>query len=167
MSILTFETKMAYLAAFIDAEGWVCCHLAPRSNKLRRQIGFTNTNKPLFDRVVSFAAEAGLQFTVGKPRPNNNRHAPRYNATLTGGRTAYERFNALVPIQHPEKRARLDMIIERYLTLDHAKLKRAQAWRESMSHERQVEIAAIARNARHGRCHGGHSRSIEQREDGF
>lgn len=144
--MLTFEQKMAYLAAFIDAEGWVTCRRNPAGSKLYRQIGFTNTNKALFEKIVGFAAEGGLEFGIYSPDMNNSRHAQRHNAWLLGGRSAYEKFHALVPLQHPEKVARLEAIISGYLTTEQAKRKRAIAWRESMSYERQCEIAAYAKS---------------------
>jgi hypothetical protein len=134
---------MIYLAAFIDTEGWVTCRRQDNgTGKLNRQIGFTNTNKVLLTKIVSFASEAGLCFRVDTPsKMGSAKHSQRYNAILVGGREAFEKFHALVPLMHPDKVERLEAIISGYLSTDAAKRKRAVAWRESMSYERQCEIA--------------------------
>jgi hypothetical protein len=143
MFMLTFEQKQSYFAAFVDSEGWVTFRrlTGRRENHLQRQIGFTNTNKPLFDRLMEMAKDLGLDFAVDVPRMKNVRHSQRYNARLLGGRAAYEKFHALVPLQHPEKVERLEGILASYLSNDMVKRKRAEAWRQSMSYERQCEIA--------------------------
>jgi hypothetical protein len=142
MPLMTLREKMVYLAAFIDTEGWVTYRRVHNgAGKLSRQIGFTNTNRVLLNKMVSFAKEAGLCFHVNAPPMSSARHSQRYNATLTGGREAFEKFHALVPLMHPDKVERLEAILSGYLSTDAAKRKRATAWRESMSYERQVEIA--------------------------
>jgi len=147
---MTPEQELAYIAAFIDGEGYVSCRRAGNGGKLQRRIGFVNTDKLLFDAVAEMIRRAGFPVSIRERRMANPKHSARWDCHVVGGRESFERFLSIVPLQHPGKRERLETIVKGYLTLDDAKRKRAHAWRASMSPERQREIAEKARNSRWG-----------------
>lgn len=111
----TVDQKAAYLAAFIDGEGWVrfgrdVC----RGTHLARQIGFTNTDRALFEFVVEIAADLGLVFATKTIVPHNLKHSTRHNAVLIGGEKAFRKFSDIVPLRHGGKRGRLASMLASY-----------------------------------------------------
>jgi LAGLIDADG DNA endonuclease family protein len=114
----TAKQKAAYVAAFIDGEGWVRFGhdaggpLVP--TRFARQIGFTNTDRALFEMVLKFAADLGLKFSDSTIISANPKHSTRYNAILIGGAAAFRRFAKVIPLLHGPKRARLAQILASY-----------------------------------------------------
>ena len=147
---MTPEQELSYVASFIDGEGYVLYRRTANASKLHRRIGFTNTDKELFDTVAGMLNRAGFLLAVRERRMKNPKHSTRWDCYLLGGRGTFERFLSLVPLQHSGKLQRLREIVNGYMSLDDAKRKRAEAWRSSVSPERQREIAQKARNSRWG-----------------
>jgi intein/homing endonuclease len=114
---MTHEQELAYLAAFIDGEGWVTCRQFERK-KTSRRIGFTNTDTSLFNAVVRMFERAGFAVSIKLIGTKNQKHSNRWNAQLLGGKEMYQRFKELIPLQHPGKQQRLDAILTEYAYLD-------------------------------------------------
>lgn len=145
---MTPDQELAYLAAFIDGEGYVSCRFQCGGKKLMRRVGFVNTEKDLFDAVVAMLNRAGFETAI-RARPSQNpKHADRWDCYLVGGKDAYKRFLEIVPLQHPGKRQRLSDMVSAYLTTGEAGRKRAKSRSESLTPERRREISAKALAAR-------------------
>jgi hypothetical protein len=147
---MTPEQELAYIAAFIDGEGWIVCQRYSASNRLDRRIGYTNTDKALFDAVTQMLERAGFRVATKLVETKNPKHSNRWNAYLLGGKKTFELFLQTIPLQHPGKLSRLREIVTHYLTLGEAKRVRAEAWRAAVSPERRREIALKMRMARYG-----------------
>jgi hypothetical protein len=107
------NAKLAYLAAFLDGEGHIGCHMTGRG-RVGRAIAFYNTDRQLLDRVVKIAADVGFIFRV-HPKKNKMAHwAPGWSAHLIGGKEAVTRFLELVPIQADRKLKVLQEIVDSY-----------------------------------------------------
>ena len=148
MKEFSFAEKMAYLASFIDAEGWVMCVRMGPTLKLHRRVGFTNTDKELFDMVVGFATEAGLEFRVHTRKSSNEKHSRRWDAQLVGGRAAYQKLIDMVPLCHGPKRQRLAEIMEEYCSVEEAKRRRAVSRQRNTTPEQRRAISKKALDAR-------------------
>lgn len=109
------DAAAAYLAAFIDGEGHVGCHMT-RRGKVTKTLAFTNTDKQLFDNVISIAASIGFEFNIYMRKSERVKWSDKWIAYLRGGVVAFERFRDLVPIQCEKKRIRLDEVIASYRT---------------------------------------------------
>ncbi len=106
--------KAIYIAAFIDGEGWVVFRENNKRAHTERQIGFTNTDKNLFDTMVSFSKDLGLAVSTHSITSKNPKHSTRYNAIYVGGEKTFKLFQELIPLQHSGKNDRLSMILSTY-----------------------------------------------------
>jgi hypothetical protein len=109
---LSYEEKLAYLAAFIDGEGSV--FWKPNLQRPCRLVGFTNTDKELFDFVCAIFYDLGFRLYIKVKPSSNPKHNTKYDAILRGGKEAYKRFGKIVPLQHRGKRERIEAMIQDY-----------------------------------------------------
>lgn len=112
--MLSDAEAAAYVAAFIDGEGHVCC----RKTKLgfwTRHVSFCNTDKQLLDRVVELFSQLGFEPTVyaSKP-PKNPKWSKRWTVYVARDRPALERFSRLIPIQSERKKDALSQALANY-----------------------------------------------------
>jgi hypothetical protein len=147
---MTPEQELAYLAAFIDGEGWITFWKFPNRNKFTRQIGFTNTNEQLFRFIVELAERAGLTFSIRHVKIKNEKHSDRWNAMLLGGKAAYARFESIVPLMHPDKKIRLNAIMDCYENLELNGRQRSAPIYDEKARARRSEISRMAVRKRWG-----------------
>ncbi|MBR8124761.1 LAGLIDADG family homing endonuclease [Burkholderia multivorans] len=110
---LTDDQAAAYIAAFIDGEGHIGCHITGRGRPTKT-IEFVNTDQQLFDRVISLANQIGLRFRVYFKKSQKEGWSDVWVAYLADGKEAFERFEALVPLQCERKIAALRELIQSY-----------------------------------------------------
>lgn len=108
------DQAKAYLAAFIDGEGHIGCHGTSRG-RMTKTVEFSNTDKQLFDRVVDIAASLGLPFRVYYRKSTRPKWSDKWVAYLAGGRPAFEKFQALIPLQATRKCEELDRLVKSYI----------------------------------------------------
>lgn len=105
-----------YLAAYIDGEGCVYFRKAILANgKLHqaRVVTITSTDKELADAVANCFGILGIHCSrLTRPAPHG-RNKPRYIVEVRRGADMF-RIRQLVPIQHGEKRRKLDEALETY-----------------------------------------------------
>src|ERR1700730_10517358 len=141
---MTQDQELAYLAAFFDGEGYVLCKRQCSDKKIGRRIGFTNTDKSLFNTVISMLQRAGFELSISERTMANPKHTNRWDCHIKGGRKGFERFASLIPLQHEGKKKRLASIVSGYLTLDQANRNRALSRSQSLTPERRHEISKLA-----------------------
>jgi hypothetical protein len=107
----------SYIAAFIDGEGHIGCHITAR-HRHGRTIEFSNTDKQLFDRVIEITKIIGLDFLIAFRASAKPGWADRWSARLAGGRSSYEKFRDIIPIQAERKKKALDELIDSYVEND-------------------------------------------------
>lgn len=124
---MSSNQELAYIAAFIDGEGWIVNHRVNGTGKLQRKIGFTNTNKILFDALVVMLNRAGFEINVCFRPSKNPKHSDRWDGNINGGKESFAKFYEKIPLHHPGKIKRLEEILESYITPKAAHKKRAEA----------------------------------------
>ena len=143
------DQKAAYIAAFIDGEGWVVFRHNPKRSHKERQIGFTNTDKVLFQRVCQLLSDLGFDLAVRYVEHANPKHAPRYNATIIGGFAAFKKFSDLIPLQHPGKVERLAAMLSSYVFNSNGTVARGMA---AALPERKILVLDAARRVHQERA---------------
>lgn len=111
------EEACAYIAAFIDGEGHIGCHMTSR-NRSTKTIEFCNTDRQLFDRVVELGLSVGLHFRVYHTKSKREKWSDKSIAYLAGGRAAFSKFAQLIPLQCQRKVMALDELIHSYVDDD-------------------------------------------------
>lgn len=110
---LTYEQKLAYIAAFIDGEGHVGFHTATKGN-LIRSISFCNTDKSLVDIMTQYLHDCGFETYFGFTKATKPKYHDRWTVYVAGGTEAIRRFASLIPLQSIRKQETMRMIVESY-----------------------------------------------------
>lgn len=102
-----------YLAALIDGEGHIGCHLTAKGH-WTRSIAFTNTDETIVRAGVKAFGILNLSTRTTYSEPAVAGWSPKWTVYLAGGRASFEKFSALVPLQSHRKLADLARIFATY-----------------------------------------------------
>ncbi len=157
---LTYEQQLAYVAAFMDAEGYIVCKLG-RTDKLLRRVGFTNTDKHLFEYVCGILENAGLSLYKSCRKGQSMRHSSRYDAHIRGGKEAFRRFAEVFPLQHRGKVDKLRSMLADYAQTEAAGRQRRHYRSSRWTHASQEERVAHGQMMRAAQRAGGGQESAD------
>lgn len=116
-SVEKFDPREAavYMAALIDGEGCVSlCTLkiGPSAGSVRRVVTIGMTDEALIDLAAELYTQLGITFS----RHDKAMPAPRKHVWTIAvqARASLERLAEVVPIRHPEKRAKLQAVLDSF-----------------------------------------------------
>jgi hypothetical protein len=123
------QTAAAYLAAMIDGEGTVT-NAPGRRARQTRMVSISNTDPAIITATTACCDVLRLTYLVRTENVDRYPYAGRRRPIMhvrIHGRTNFQRLLDTVPIQAPEKRRRLEVIVASYIThaiIDPAEVRR-------------------------------------------
>ena len=76
------NTELAWLAGFLDADGWVS--ISRHTQRYSACAGFVTTSVKTKNRIAELLDKYGSKYLVHLRSPNNPRHTPRYDFEIRG-----------------------------------------------------------------------------------
>lgn len=100
----------SYLAGMIDADGTV--NYQPNGGS--RRVGITNTNTDIIAICEEMLTELGIEFSTHSWQPKETGWSKRYDIHISGRKNLQMVYD-LIPLQHPKKKALLELCLSTYV----------------------------------------------------